>query len=132
MQGVKPDEQVAVAVVDAAVGFVGNDEVEEAGIELFEALHHGRISGEVDARRDIARRVAADEDARLAGQVFLEHVVGLLAQFAAVGEEKDPLGPTGTDQQFAQRHGDTGLAGAGGQDDEGFAVAAGEALGDAA
>ena len=49
LRAVEVVEQVAVAVVDAAVRFVGDDQIEEADVEGLEALHHGRIGGQVDA-----------------------------------------------------------------------------------
>ena len=49
LEAVEVGEQVAVAVVDAAVRLVGDDEVEEAHVERLEALHHRRVGGKVDA-----------------------------------------------------------------------------------
>ena len=95
-----------------------------------EALHHRRVGGEVDALVAVLRRGRGDEGAGLAGQELLEDVVGLLAQFPAVAEEQDALGPAGPQQDVAERDGDTGLAGAGGLDDQGLAVLGGEPLDD--
>ena len=50
-------EEFAVAVVDAAVRFVGDDQVEEAHVERLEALHHRRVGGQVDAACPVLRRV---------------------------------------------------------------------------
>ncbi len=39
----------AKTVVNAAVRFVGDDEIEEPDLEVLKALHHRRVGGEVDA-----------------------------------------------------------------------------------
>jgi hypothetical protein len=100
------------------VGLVGDDEIEESDIEVLEALHHRRVGGQVDALFPVVGGAAIDDDAGLGGQMIREGVERLLAQFFAVAEEEDALGPAGADHEVAEADGDTGLAGAGGLDEE--------------
>ena len=125
---VEPAEDVAEAVVDAAVRFVGHDEIEEADVEVLIALHHRRVGGEVDALFLIVRRVAGDDDAGLRREKFVEGFAGLFAEFAAVAEEEDAFSPLRTDHELRDGDGDAGLAGASGLDQKGVAAALVEVL----
>ena len=121
-------EDVAEAVVNAAVALVRDDQVEEADIEVLEALHHRRVSGEIDALFLIVRGVAGDDDTGLGRQEFVEGIARLFAEFAAVAEEEDAFSPLRTDHQFRECDSDASLAGAGGLDEQGVAAALVEVL----
>lgn len=131
LQGVEVPEDRAVLPVDAAVRLVGDDEVEEADVEVLEALVHRRVGREVDALVAVARRLAPHDDARLARQEVLEDVVGLAAELLAVAEEQDPLDPAGPHQHVAQRDGHARLARPRGLYEEGLAALVREPLRDA-
>src|SRR5690606_23290675 len=118
LKGIEIIEQVAVLVVDAAVAFVGDDQVEEAHIQLGKAVHHARVGGDVDARGLVDLAAFTDHTARLAGQVLLEGIVCLHPQLLAVTEKQHTFGPAGSQQQLGQGDGNTSLAGAGGLDDQ--------------
>src|SRR5690606_27614499 len=118
LKGIEIIEQVSVLVVDAAVAHVGNDQVEEAHIQLGKAVHHARVGGDVDTRGLIHLAAFTDHTARLAGQVLLEGIVGLHTQFLAITEKQDAFGPAGAQQQFGQGDGNTSLAGARGLNDQ--------------
>jgi hypothetical protein len=130
LQRVEVQKQGLVLVVDAAVRLVGDDQVEEADVEVLVAGHHRRVGGEVDAGRLVAAGAGADHDPGLARQVVLEHVVGLAAQLDAVAQEQHALGPAGAQEHLDQRQRDPGLAGAGGLDQERLAEVVREPIGD--
>lgn len=44
LKPIEPIKDVAIDIVDAAMGLVGDDEVEKAGIERLANLHHCRIA----------------------------------------------------------------------------------------
>ena len=121
LQGVEVIKQVTVLVVDTAVAFVSDDQVEEAHIELGEAIHHAWVSGDVDASGLIHFVGFANHAAWLAGQVLLEGLISLHAQFLAVTEKQHTLGPAGTQQQLGQSDGHTCFAGAGSLNDQSLA-----------
>src|SRR5262245_48688769 len=100
------------------MGFVGNDEVEEADVEGLVDLHHGGVCGQVDTVLAILIRARRHEGPRFTGQECLKGVVGLFAELAAIAEEKDATGPLGSDESLAQGDGYPRLASAGGLDDE--------------
>ena len=56
---------------------ISDDQVEEAHIELGEAIHHAWVSGDVDAGGLIHFVGFANHAAWLAGQVLLEGIIGL-------------------------------------------------------
>jgi hypothetical protein len=73
--------------------------------------------------------VGVDAGGRLV-EVGLEALFqGLIDQGVPVGDKEDMAGLVGAQKQVYQRHGDTGLAGAGGHDDEGAALACGKGFG---
>src|SRR5699024_6350535 len=49
LESIEITEQVAVDVVDAAVGFVCNNKIEKAHIEALKHLHHGWIGAQVNS-----------------------------------------------------------------------------------
>ncbi|MDT4838995.1 hypothetical protein FQZ97_727740 [compost metagenome] len=118
LQGIEVIEQVTVFVVDTAVAFVCNNQVEEAHIELGEAVHHARVGGDVNACGLIDLVGFTNHAARLAGQVLLEGLIGLHAQLLAITQEQHALSPTGAQQQLGQRNSHASLARAGGLDDQ--------------
>ena len=95
MQRIEVVEDIAISVVDTTVALIGNDQVEEAHVELSEAVHHSRVSGNEDARRLIHLAGFTDDTARLARQVLLERIVSLNTQLFAVAEKQHSLGPAG-------------------------------------
>ena len=119
---------VAEYSADSKVANSGGIEAEGEDIEVLELAHHRRVGGKIDPCRILAGRRAVQDDSRRTGQELLEDVVGLLAQLAPIAEEQDALGPARARQHIAERYGDARLAGAGGQHDQTFAVAIGEAL----
>jgi hypothetical protein len=123
LERVEVPEERLVLLVDAAVRLVGDDQVEEPDVEVLVALHHRRVGGEVDALVALVGGGGADHHPRLAGQVLLEHAIGLAQQLAAVTQEQDALGPAGAHEHVDQRDRDAGLAGAGGLDQERLAEA---------
>lgn len=48
LEAVEPAKEVTVDVVDRAVALVGDDQIEEAGIEAAEDLRHRRVRGKID------------------------------------------------------------------------------------
>ena len=80
-------KQIPVFVVDTAVGFIGDNQVEKAHVQLREAVHHAGIGGDVDARVLVDLVGFADDTARFAGQVLLEGIIRLNAQFLAIAKE---------------------------------------------
>ena len=58
---VKVEEQVSVAVVNAAVRFVGDNEIKESHVERLEALHHGGVGGEIDSAIAVLVSFSSDE-----------------------------------------------------------------------
>ena len=111
--------------------FIGDDQVEEAHVEIFVGLHHRRVRRQVDALIAIVCCGGVDDHARLARHELFEDAVGLATQLLAVAEEEDALHPARAHQHVAQRDGDARLARAGGLHHEGFAKVVLEALGDA-
>src|SRR5581483_8255339 len=112
LKTVEVGEEFSIAVVDAAMRFVGDDEVEEPDIERLVALHHRWICAEVDALVTILRCSGRDVSTGFAGQVLLKRVVCLLAEFSAVAEEENPLSPFCPQQNVTQRDCHSGLASA--------------------
>lgn len=104
-QLVEVAENVAKAVVNAAVRFVGDDEIEEAYIEVLEAFHHRWVGGEVDALFLIVSGFAGHDDPGFGRQEFVEGLAGLFAEFAAVAEEEDAFAPLGPDHEFRESDG---------------------------
>ena len=47
--GIKPAENIAIAIVNAAVRFIRDDQIKEAGVEVLKAFHHRRVGREVNA-----------------------------------------------------------------------------------
>src|SRR5262249_51691574 len=118
LKGIEINKEVTVTVINAAMGFVRDDEVKEPGIEVFEALHHGRVRGKVDAFCQVLVGCARDVNRRGPGKEFLEDIIGLLAQFATVTEEEDALCPFGPDQEITQGHRHASLTCARGLDEK--------------
>ncbi len=48
LEGIKILKQIAVNVVDRAMGFIGDDQIEITNIEMVHDFHHTRIGGDVD------------------------------------------------------------------------------------
>ncbi|MCY1523057.1 hypothetical protein D9M68_579400 [compost metagenome] len=112
------------------MAFVGNDQVEEAHVELGEAVHHARVGSDIDARGLIDLVGFTNHAAWFAGQVLLEGIIGLYPQFLAITQEQYTLGPTCAQKQLGQGDGHTGFAGAGSLDDQGLAALLLEVRGD--
>ena len=129
--GVEVLEDVAVAVVDATVRLVGDDQVEEADVKRLQALHHRRVGGQVDAFVALVGRAGGNEGPKLSRQELLEDVVGLFAQVRGGRTGTGCAWPTWRRMQgVAQGDGHPGLAGAGGLDEERLPLFLGEALDD--
>ena len=64
-----------------------DDEIEEAGVKVLEALHHCWIRREVNALGLVLVGGARDLNSRGGWQEFFKGFVGLLAQFATVAEK---------------------------------------------
>ena len=102
-----------------------------SGPHLVDQAHHRRVRRHVHPALAVA--LGHQVHRRRVGQVRLERVDRLVHQRGAVGEEQDPLGPVGPDQQVRQRDHRAGLAGAGRHDDQRLAgVVDLERLGDPA
>jgi hypothetical protein len=111
-----------VGVVDGAVAFIDDDEIEEVGRELLrlvpDDVEHGGIGRDVDAAVLGDELFADIGPARLMGQVFLEGGQRLFAQGDAVDEKQRFFGMTGTHQGIDHGDAGAGLAGAGGHDQQ--------------
>jgi hypothetical protein len=69
------------------VRLVRDDEVEEADVEVLEALHHGGVGRQIDSLVPIARGRGANDHPGLSGHELLEDAVGLLSQLPAITQE---------------------------------------------
>ncbi|MNQ79431.1 hypothetical protein D3C85_943760 [compost metagenome] len=104
------------------MALVGNDQVEEAHIELSEAVHHARVGCNVDACGLIHLVCFTNHTARLARQILLEGLISLHTQLLAVTEKKHAFGPTSAQKQLGQGNGHTGFSGPGSLDDQRLAA----------
>jgi hypothetical protein len=126
-QRVEVAEDRAVLLIDRAVRFVDDDEVEVAGAEaalpvprLIDEPHHRRIGGDEDA--PLAIPLGDEVHGRRIGQMRLEGVDRLVDQRHAVREKQHALGPVALHEQVAERDDRARLAGARGHDNKRFPV----------
>ena len=110
LETVEPIEYVSVDIVDAAMGLVRNNQVEEAGVERLTDLHHRRVCRQVNTVLALVRRCGSDDRGGVRGEAR-EGVFGLLPQLPTVAKEKDALRPIRVSKQFCERDGHARLAG---------------------
>ncbi len=114
-EGVEVVEDGPVLLVDGAVRFVDDDEVEVAhakaalGIRhLVYQTHHGRVGADVHPA--IGVLLGHQVDGGRIGQVRLERLDRLVDQGHAVGQEQDALGPVAAHEHIGQGDDGAGLA----------------------
>jgi hypothetical protein len=123
LQAIEPIENVAVDIVDAAMRFVGDDKIEEAGVERLTDLHHGGIGRQIDPVLTFVCSGGPNNDRRMRSEVR-EGILRLLSQFATIAQKQDPLRPVGVGQQLSKPDNDASLPGSRRLDDERLATLA--------
>ena len=130
LNGVEMVEERAVAQVNRAVAFIGNDQVVVADRQPLVDLHHAGVGGKLDARtRGFAALNACQAFLR---QMGLELGHGLANQLAPVGQKQHTLNTFGAQQQVNQANRGARLARASGHHQQELALGGVEPLGDAA
>src|SRR5207248_2128223 len=115
-----------------AVGFIEDDEVEETWAELGVAERQRLLGGDEEAF-GLVDLMGVDPVARLVGQVGFEAIrQGLINEGVTVRKEEHVLRLMGAEKDVDQGHGYTGLACAGGHDEECAALVGGKGLSEAA
>lgn len=101
LERIKILKQVAVDVVDRAVGFIGDDQIEITDIKMVHDFHHAGISGNVDPGvLPVCFFRFPDHIQRLIGEL-IEGIRCLFAQLFTVAKEQNSFYPTGINHQFA-------------------------------
>lgn len=127
LKGIEVQQQIAVAVVDAAVRLVANDEIKEANVKRLVDFHHRGVSCQINAVLSLLVGICRD-----VGQWFieipLEVLLRLFSQFATIRQKQDSACPSCLDQGIAQRNCHTRLPCSRRQDNQSLAVASRKSL----
>lgn len=87
LNGIEIFEEVAVQVVDGAMGFVSNDQVEESNVERLVVVDQALVDTDVDACVHLAHVVGLADDIDGFLDEIVERVLGLFSQLLAVAQE---------------------------------------------
>ena len=119
-------EHFAIGVVDGAVAFIDDDEIEKMRRQVLRLVpndvEHRGIGGDIDAAVFGNELFAHIGPAWLVGQMLFEGSQCLLAQRDAVDQKQHLFGMTSAHQGIDHGNAGAGLAGAGGHDQQKIAL----------